>query len=598
MRCECGKEFEGNFCPNCGRPASNIVPYNAAPENPQKPKGLRSLAKKFLWGIIIIVLLFGLPFKSNTGDRSKENTENADSAAESKTESKTDIRELLSDTVTEDYMPGTYQASNGDFFAINVYDESIFHINVTLAQIFHGDDYSTCSIVSSEAGWLEEGAVIDVGDKTIIVTSDSDTTYKYDFKKKKLTLTDSSGKKKTYTKISDEYNPNVLCDLSYLSIDNITGVYKMYSSSNKAVVEKNDDSTLNIYLLNKVYQDDTSKTVIERMAENVPLEKLFKNNAICLKGKDNFDIYYIYFDSRYAIGTEGEFFGYGKTDTTDYDISSKIQEFKSKYSQMDYNYSSFSDAVVLNIPDTSIRYSFNKDWYKVYNTYTANGINMRIEYTDDSTVQMFFDNVLRYTFSDDSCSGGDNCNFVVYHCDQGIDFDYYPKFNDSGHGKTPMIRFHEFDAKSMGYSFEVEYGLDFNYSEQDLSTDLESQETYEESTPSEEGLKFLGRWADNRCVVTIISNDKINYRIDVLWGSSAFETVEWQFDAKYNSAEDRLDYSDGIKIYHHSDQYGNEENEILAEDLNGYFMMYDPTGMLWYDETDKDGEDCRFARLE
>ena len=21
MKCKCGKEFEGNFCPNCGRPA-------------------------------------------------------------------------------------------------------------------------------------------------------------------------------------------------------------------------------------------------------------------------------------------------------------------------------------------------------------------------------------------------------------------------------------------------------------------------------------------------------------------------------------------------------------------------------------------------
>lgn len=437
MKCECGTEYEGNFCPNCGR------------KNVKKKRVKKKIFLIIFVGVVLLVVI-----KSG---KKKDNAQTNNAAMKSQ----------LSDKVTADYLPGTYESDDGKIFAIRIEDESILNINVTLAKIFRGKDWSSCQVILSDFGWTDEVGIIDVGDKTITVPGESDTVFAYKINKKKLVLIDSNKDKTTYTKISDEYNADILTEGVLPAVDDVIGNY-VHSAGGRddiLIVEKMDDSAVNVYLLYAYYESGSPVYSVKGLAEKVPVEKFNGNDYVCLKGRDNTDTYYINFVGRDTIHVEHQA-NCVRQETADYNIADEINEYKAEHLEMDYQYTSFTDVDVLFTNPDRAAYSFNREWYKKYADFmSGSGIALKVNALDQKTVQILVDGKEYCTFQESSYIAGENTSYVVYQCDDGTEFEYYPEYSSNIDGKIPLIRFNVFDAESMGYDVNTEYGLDFSYSE-------------------------------------------------------------------------------------------------------------------------------------
>lgn len=437
MKCECGTEYEGNFCPNCGR------------KNVKKKR-----VKKKIFLIIFVAVVLLVVIKSG---KKKDNAQTNNAAMKSQ----------LSDKVTADYLPGTYESDDGKIFAIRIEDESILNINVTLAKIFRGKDWSSCQVILSDFGWTDEVGIIDVGDKTITVPGESDTVFAYKINKKKLVLIDSNKDKTTYTKISDEYNADILTEGVLPAVDDVIGNY-VHSAGGRddiLIVEKMDDSAVNVYLLYAYYESGSPVYSVKGLAEKVPVEKFNGNDYVCLKGRDNTDTYYINFVGRDTIHVEHQA-NCVRQETADYNIADEINKYKAEHLEMDYHYTSFMDVDVLFTNPDRAAYSFNREWYKKYADFmSGSGIALKVNALDQKTVQILVDGKEYCTFRKNSYTAGENTSYVVYQCDEGMEFEYYPEYSSNIDGSIPMIHFNTFDADGMGYDVNTEYGLDFTYSE-------------------------------------------------------------------------------------------------------------------------------------
>lgn len=181
MKCEkCGTEFkEGIFCPNCGTKYNNNIDYmkNNENNNSSNPKEKLYQRTWFIWLMLIFIFPMGLYLMWKYKKRWKtfvkiiitvivlffawcmllptENEDKNNSNQSNKTESKEkELETKLSDTVTEDYLPGTYVADNGQIFGIDVSDTDIFNLNAKLADAFGGCTFSGCSVIFPDNTWL------------------------------------------------------------------------------------------------------------------------------------------------------------------------------------------------------------------------------------------------------------------------------------------------------------------------------------------------------------------------------------------------------------------------------------------------------------
>lgn len=524
MKCECGTEYEGNFCPNCGRknveqkkqgmrdssrerPRKAAVNASAKPIKTKNKKGKKKIALIISVAVVLLVLI--------TSGKKRDNVQ-MDNA---------DIKSQLSDEVTADYLPGTYESDDGKIFAISIEDESILDINVTLANIFRGKDWSSCQVVLSDLGWTDEIGLIDIGDKTITVSGEPDTVFKYEIDKEKLVLIDSNGDKVTYTKISDEYNVDVLTEGVLPVVDDVIGnyVHSAGGSDDILIVEKMDDSSVNVYLLYAYYESGNPVYKVRGLVEKVPTEKFNGNDYVCLKGEDNTDTYYIKFVSRDTIYVENRA-NCIREETTDYNIVDEINKYKAEHPEMDYQYASFTDVEILFTSPDGAAYSFNREWYKKYAGFMSeSGIILKVNALDNKTVQILADGKEYCTFQEDGYIAGKNTSYVVYQCDDGKEFEYYPEYSSNIDGNIPLIRFNTFDAESMGYDVNTEYGLDFPYSEFALS---DNDQSVLESNPV----------GDGQNVETDDLQEDINLQEDIGSEEVSIDDKQWflEYDSFYH----------------------------------------------------------------
>ena len=445
MRCECGTEYEGNFCPHCGKKGHNGT---------EKKK-----SKKWFRGIAIVILAAAAFHVANPGSKTHEQ--------------KMKINELnsqLSDTVTEDWLPGTYVTENGEVFAINVEDEAIFDINVTLTNIFKGKDWTMCSVILPDNGGLEESAILDLGDESIQL-SGTDLVYTYKQSKKELTLTTPEDEKILCLKISDEYNADIFTGSVDTSFDDVVGTYESADSNALTTdiiqIEKQDDNTMNIYWC--VVENDSDKGYyIRGLAEQVPLDAFAQNVYVCLIGEDVLDTHCISFVNREGIIVEGKMSGYFRTDR-EIDLQAPIEEYKKEHSDVNYQYSAYSEDIdILFTKMYDSAFSFNRNWYKQYTHFSGSNIPLDIKEQGDETVQIRINGSEYRTFNVFDYAAGDDSSYVVYTCEDGTQFDYYPQYNTSltsGTSYVPMIRFHQLDEGICEESYYTEYGMDFEYTE-------------------------------------------------------------------------------------------------------------------------------------
>lgn len=245
-----------------------------------------------------------------------------------------------------------------------------------------------------------------------------------------------------------------------LIADDVAGSYLHSESGQDSIllVEKRDEYSVNIYLLS----DDYSGYYVKGIAEQVPVEEFKENGYAVLKGKDNFDTCCICFEDQDSMRVEGQLTVYSKEEVADDDFTDEIDEYKAQYPEMDYDYSSFTDVdVILTDPtEAASAYSFNREWYKKYRHFTSDSmgepLNLKVNMLDDGygTVQIQLEGFGDYFFQDMNYRAGEDNSYVVYQCDEGIEFAYYPEFSNDTNGYIPLIHF---DVEDM------DTGLDYLY---------------------------------------------------------------------------------------------------------------------------------------
>lgn len=94
---------------------------------------------------------------------------------------------------------------------------------------------------------------------------------------------------------------------------------------------------------------------------------------------------------------------------------------------------------------------------------------------------------------------------------------------------------------------------------------------------------FSGTYTEpmsGRCTITIESLGENNYKVSVLWGSSAFESANWEMNATYYDSTTLLEYT-GAKYFVRT--YSDEEN--YEDDV----QYTDGAGEFWFEEDGKLG---------
>lgn len=461
MKCEkCGTEFkEGIFCPNCGTKYNNNIDYmkNNENNNSSNPKEKLYQRTWFIWLMLIFIFPMGLYLMWKYKKRWKtfvkiiitvivlffawcmllptENEDKNNSNQSNKTESKEkELETKLSDTVTEDYLPGTYVADNGQIFGIDVSDTDIFNLNAKLADAFGGCTFSGCSVIFPDNTWLEEYGIIDVADKTISISKN--LVYKYKIKKDKLTLTTPNNEKIVLKKVSDEYNPNELYDTSDVGVDDIIGNYYCGDSSNSFIqVNKKDDKTVNVYYIDLRELEPSYRVVA--WAEDVPVSEFYKNKYVALMGNSYGNVYACQFSDRFKLGIVGDYNAYLKNEV-DTDIDELLDYSKKIYTDVPYKYSEFADKiVVLTSDDGKEDIVFNKSWYDKYSSFTGDA-DLDVKSDSDGKCDVYINNIKNCSFKDSDCEyivGTSTC--IKYNCDNGTSLYYYPNLNEDNPYSVP-----------------------------------------------------------------------------------------------------------------------------------------------------------------
>ena len=515
-------------------------------------------------------------------------TTSSNSSSDSK-----NIKDQLSKKVTSGKMPGTYQASDGSIFAISVLDESIFDINVALSQIFKGKDWSICQVVAYDEGWLNENGIIDIGDKTIQIAGDENETYNYKFSGTKLTITNQSGKKKSFSKISDEYNPKVVCKPSLITADILVGLYEETVTGgygklpNYVKIEKVNKDYVNVYHIKKYDQQDYR---LIKMAENVPINTFTNNGAVCLKGETSFKVRSVRFVSRDLVELEiesGTTFGdtYQRKSNNKLDISSIVKDFKSKHSKMNYDYSSFTDVTTL-IGSANEMCSVNTQWYKYYTSYTARidrnsygkepvSVNLTVKNGKNNKIELYFNNKLLYSTNSSDYSLGSGYNKILYHCGNGIDFEFHLEVVDERTNSfRPIIYFKKINLSSIGINDKFDEGLEFVSNPEKDSSQTTSSSVSSKSTSSKKSTSTASNSNSTSSKSSSSKKSSDNHTVWTVRGAGTGEHYLALRTAKAFDASNEIGkLYDGEKVYVYSYSY--------TEFTETYWYVYSPKLDKW-----------------
>lgn len=326
--------------------------------------------------------------------------------------------------VTKDYLPGTYMTKDGKIFAIDIYDDSILSINPTLAKVFQGQTWSSCSVILPNVAWLQESATVDVADDSIKVDNDS-TVYTFKVKGKNLTLKYGDENLK-FIKISDEYNAAKAIDTSKIKIENIVGCYCEQEGTSTYVIQikKRDDKSIDVYYAEAGI--DKRVNQIDGAIENVPYEAFAGNKWVYIVADDVCKPIGISFDARNSVGIQGGLWKLLKIDNQ-VDLSQMVSEYKREHPNIDYQYKSYSNHVKTFVNEAEdIELGVYIKWYDIYDSF-QNGIGtVQFKSVGNGKINIIYNENIILTFDENDCRLGDSNDSLVYTCQDGTEFEYYP----------------------------------------------------------------------------------------------------------------------------------------------------------------------------
>ena len=131
--------------------------------------------------------------------------------------------------------------------------------------------------------------------------------------------------------------------------------------------------------------------------------------------------------------------------------------------------------------------------------------------------------------------------------------------------------------------------IDENEDSFDTLNDYEDAEFLHETSEGVEASFYEGFWTCDRCAITIVDGGNGEYNVYIAWGSSAYETSEWQYTCTYDEYTATL-VCDGTGIMENV-VYGDDGTEDRTEvytDGTAAFIMREGT-LTWLDQTNHAG---------
>ena len=224
MKCnQCGTQFEGKFCPNCGAPAQAETP--AVEQAPVMPvasvKAKKPIYKKWWFWVIIAVVAIGIIGSVNGGNESSTNTDNGSSVVQSGDETNND---------TTDNKTDSNKINVIDFSAMNKADIENWAATNKVTVKFsedYSDTVASGSVISQnkkENETVKEGGTINV-----VISKGKKPSIEYQNALRKAetySKTMHMSKKAIYNQLTSEYGEKFPADAAQYAIDNLNADYK------------------------------------------------------------------------------------------------------------------------------------------------------------------------------------------------------------------------------------------------------------------------------------------------------------------------------------------------------------------------------------
>ena len=114
--------------------------------------------------------------------------------------------------------------------------------------------------------------------------------------------------------------------------------------------------------------------------------------------------------------------------------------------------------------------------------------------------------------------------------------------------------------------------------------EVSSQEETSSFSYEAGGERYVGTYTGFRPIIKIESMGSDIYYINVMWSSSAYDGMSYEFYAEYNPVSDTLEYEDGEAYYYKYNAQGQMvEYSLYDEDYLGYFKLYSHNDLRWGD---------------
>ena len=224
MKCnQCGTQFEGKFCPNCGAPAQAETPaVEQAPVMPvASEKAKKPIYKKWWFWVIIAVVAIGIIGSINGGNESSTNTDNGSSVVQSGDETNND---------TTDNKTDSNKITVIDFSAMNKADIENWAATNKVTVKFsedYSDTVASGSVISQNKKaneTVKEGATI----KVVISKGKMPSIEYQNALKQAETYSEMMhmSKKAIFDQLTSEYGGQFEDDAAQYAIDNLDADYK------------------------------------------------------------------------------------------------------------------------------------------------------------------------------------------------------------------------------------------------------------------------------------------------------------------------------------------------------------------------------------
>ena len=251
MNCnQCGTQFEGKFCPNCGAPAAAETPVvNADPSAPvAEVKKKKPIYKKWWFWVIIAVFVIGIIGGSGGGEETSTDTGTGSSITQSGDETNN----------TTDNKTDSNKVTVADFSTMSKADIENWATTNKVTGKFsedYSDTVASGSVISQNKKaneTVKEGATIKV-----VISKGKKPSMEYQNALKKAESYSKlmhMSKQKIYDQLTSEYGEKFPADAAQYAIDNLNVDYKANA------LEKADSYSKTMHMSKqKIYDQLTSE---------------------------------------------------------------------------------------------------------------------------------------------------------------------------------------------------------------------------------------------------------------------------------------------------------------------------------------------------